>query len=542
MALDGLILHSLLHNIAKQCPFKVNKIQQVGEHHYLFHAYNQQRFTLLLVLDAQSARFCLTTQGLSQTHQSSFLTSLKKYCEGATCTSITQHGLDRWFQMEFETTNDVFEKIKVTLYVELMGQYTNAILVNQDNVIIDAHTKIYPDKNSSRFIMSHSPFQKIQSQSKYQLSEPNLKEKIDSWMNVEGVSPLLAKELEYRMHTHENMDDVINECLTSQTLFVNPKQLKQFHVIPLKHLHTPFESNEIHAMMQHMYTQQEHVKNIKAITQDIGKVILRELKKQRNKLVKLEDELSSTSNATYFKHLADYCMSYAYLIKKGDTQLSVPSFEDEDIIVSIPLQPHLSGIDNANAYYRKVQKLNQSIHHIHEQISLTKNMIEYLESCELALSFASVDEALQIKEELVAQRLMKSNKTPSKPSKKQPMKLLKYEAPDFTIFIGKNNIQNDYLTFSFAAKNDMWFHVKDAPSAHVLLKTSEPLNETMIRTAANLCALYSKYAHSSSVEVMYTQISNIKKVPKAPLGLVNVKNYTTIFIDPDASILEHLKR
>lgn len=542
MALDGLILHSLLNNIAQQCPFKVNKIQQVGEHHYLFHAYNQQRFTTLLVLDAQSARFCLTTQGLAQTHQSSFLTSLKKYCEGATCTSITQHGLDRWFQMEFETINDVFERIKVTLYVELMGQYTNAILVNQDNIIIDAHTKIYPDKNSSRFIMSHSPFQKIQSQSKFQFNEPNLKDKIDSWMNVEGVSPLLAKELEYRMHCNENMDDVIQECLSSQTLYVNPNQFKQFHIIPLKHLQIPFESNEIHTMMQHMYTQQEHVKNIKVITQDIGKVILRELKKQRNKLIKLEDELSSTANATHYKNLADYCMSYAYLIKKGDTELSVPSFDDENIPVTIPLQPHLSGIENARAYYRKVQKLNQSIHHIHEQMNLTKTMIQYLESCELALSFASVEEALQIKEELVAQRLMKSNKALSKPSKKQPMKLLKYESNDFTVFVGKNNIQNDYLTFTFASKHDTWFHVKDAPSAHVLLKATAQLNETMIRTAANLCALFSKYSQSSSVEVMYTQISNIKKVPKAPLGLVNVKNYTTIFIDPDANILKHLKR
>jgi predicted ribosome quality control (RQC) complex YloA/Tae2 family protein len=540
MALDGFILHSLLKNIALQCPFKVNKIQQVGEHHFLFHAYAVQRFNINLVLDAQTARITLTHQSLPQTHQSTFLTSLKKYCEGATCTHIIQDGLDRHFKMIFDTTNDVFEKIKVTLYVELMGQYTNAILVNESMQIIDAHTKIYPDKNSTRYIMMHSAFQPIKSQDKLSVSDPRINEKTDSWMEIEGCSPLLAKELEYRFHLNEKISDILNLCLDSQTLYISESDPKIFHVIPLLHTQSLFQEGEIHKMMGQMYALKEHQKNIKVLTQDISKVITKELKKQRSKALKLYDDLISTSKSQDFKTWADYCMSYAYLVKKGDVLLEVPSFDDENINVSIPLQPHLSGIENANAYYKKASKMNQSIVHIHEQMSLTQTMITYLESCESALEFASIDEALQIKDELVAQKLMRSKTAPVS-KKKQGFKILHYVEDDFSIYVGKNNIQNDYLTFNFAHKHDFWFHVKDAPSSHVILRTQKGLNEHMIRTAANICANYSKYSKSSSVEVMYTSISNIKKIPRAPLGLVSVKQYTTIFIDPDQGILTSLK-
>lgn len=541
MALDGFILHALLHDIAAQCPFKVNKVQQVGEHHYVFHAYSTHRFSLLLVLDAQSSRFVISHETFSQTHQSSFLSSLKKLCEGATCTHVIQNGLDRHCQLLFDTTNDVFEKIKVSLHIELMGQYTNAILVNEQHVIIDAHTKIYPDKNSSRFIMTHALFQPIPKQAKLSIQDPHLFEKMTSWMDIEGCSPLLAKELEYRSHMSEDMNNVLHSLMTSTTLYVSEHDSRYVHVIPLTHTQSSFKHGECHTMMQQLYAQQDHHKNIKALTQDISKVIARELKKQRLKLVKLDNDLSATHRREELKAWADYCMSYAYLVKKGDSELIAPSFDDETVHVHIPLQPHLSGIENANAYYRKVQKLNQSIQHILEQQTLTQTMITYLESCENALEFASVEEALQIKDELVAQKLMRAKVTSKPKTKKQPVKLLRYIGDNYTIYVGKNNIQNDYLTFDYAHKHDLWFHVKDAPSSHVVLRTKHEISEDMIRTAANICANYSKHALSSSVEVMYTPIANIKKIPKAPLGLVSVKNYTTIFIDPDKSILTALK-
>lgn len=541
MPIDGFILNALLKNIALHCPFKVNKIQQVGEHQYVMHAFASQRFSILIAVDAQSNRVQITKQVTTQTHQSSFLTSLKKYCEGATCIEVTQSGYDRHFKMVFDTTNDVFEKIQVTLHVELMGQYANAILVNKESRIIDAHTKIYPDKNSSRFIMVHAPFQPIQSQVKVKIDDPEIFIKISHWMDIEGCSPQLAKELEYRSSMGENLNEVFNHLQHSQTLYVNQQDTQKFHIIPFLHSQTGFIEGDCHTLMHQVYSNLDHQRNIKTLTQDIEKIITRELKKQRLKIQRLNDDLKATEKSYQLKVWADYVMTYAYKIKKGDAQVIVPSFDDETIEVKIPLQPHLTGIENANHFYKKFQKQNSSIHYIHEQIELTETMIEYLESCEMALSFANIQEAMQIKEELVLARLIKSNKVSPSKTKKSLVKILHYVGDDFIIYIGKNNIQNDYLTFKFAMKNDLWFHVKDAPSAHVILRTQKPLNETMIRTAANLCANYSKHSLSSSVEVMYTNISNIKKIPKAPLGMVNVKQYTTIFIDPDKSLLLKLK-
>lgn len=538
MTLDGFILHALLKDIRQACPFKINKVQQVGQYHFAFHAFAKQRFTLYLVLDPQSSRFVITHDVFTQTHQSPFLTTLKKNCEGAICTQVLQSGMDRHFHLVLNTTNDVFEKIQMRLYIELMGAYTNAIMVNEHNTIVDAYTKIYPDKNSQRFIMNHAPFQPIPTQSKIQFNDPQLREKISSWMDIEGCSPLLAKELTFRSHMQENIIDVLHTCANSTTLYVNERQ--QFHVIPLLHTNSNYTSGECHSMIQRVYAQQDLQKNIKVLTNNIAQSITRELKKQRLKALKLESDLLTSHKSETYRLWADYCMTYGNSIKKGDQHIIAPTFEDETQTITIALQPHLSGIENASAYYKKAAKLKQSIHHIHEQLALTHTMITYLESCESALTFANIEEAMQIKEELSAHKIIQTKRCDKPKPKKYMWRILCYKDPDFSIYIGKNNIQNDHLTFTFAHKNDYWFHVKDAPSSHVILKTPKELNETMIRTAANLCALYSKHAQSSSVEVMYTTISNIKKVPKAPLGLVSVKHYVTIFIDPDKTILPSL--
>lgn len=538
MTLDGFILHALLKDIIALCPFKINKVQQVGQYHFAFHAFAKQRFTLLLVLDPQSSRCVITHDTFTQTHQSPFLTTLKKVCEGATCTRVQQSGMDRHFFLELNTTNDVFEPITMRLVVELMGAYTNAIVINADNVIVDAFTKIYPDKNSQRFIMNHAPFVAIPPRDKIHYDDPHLLDKKVTWMDIEGCSPLLAKELEYRFHMQENIMDVLHACAHSTTLYVNEKQ--QFHVIPLLHTNSSYTANECHQAIQHVYAHKDLQKNIKVLTQNMSQIIGRELKKQRLKFLKLESELQTSQQSETYRLWADYCMTYGNTIKKGDQRLTVPTFEDETQSLTITLQPQLTGIENANAYYKKASKLKQSVHHIHAQLALTQTMITYLESCENALSFANIEEALQIKEELIIHKIMHAKRSEKGKPKKQMWRILRYTHTDFTIYVGKNNMQNDYLTFSFAHKQDYWFHVKDAPSAHVILKTSHTINETMIRTAANICALFSKFAQSSSVEVMYTSIANIKKVPKAPLGLVNVKNYTTIFIDPDNTILTSL--
>ena len=275
MAIDGFILNALLKNIAMQCPFKVNKIQQVGEHHYVMHAFSSQRFAILIALDAQSNRIQLTQQATTQTHQSSFLTSLKKYCEGATCNEITQSGYDRHFKMVLDTTNDVFDKIQVTLYVELMGQYANAILVSEDDKIIDAHTKIYPDKNSSRFIMVHAPFQPIQSQAKVKIDDLEILSKITHWMDIEGCSPQLAKELEYRSTLGEDMKDVFYQLQHSQALYVSQQDSQKFHIIPFLHYQTSFNEGECHEMMHQVYSNIDHQRNIKALTQEIGRASCR---------------------------------------------------------------------------------------------------------------------------------------------------------------------------------------------------------------------------------------------------------------------------
>ncbi len=538
VALDGILLHRYQQSIKKHVPLKVNKITQPSDNEIIFHCFAKKKIYLYVSLHAQTNRIqLLENESEKSSHSTNFLMLLKKYAEGGSIVSFEQVGFDRIIHVTLEKRNDLFELQQTTIAIELMGKYANMILIDQNRKIIDALYRIAPYQNSKRIIIPTAKYEVMESLDKKSPLQYTNEPSDQLLENFEGFSPILAREFDYRIRNNEYYHTILQTILSSNTLFVAKEKPSIFHAIPLTHTTLTFESFDLHDGLTHIYQHLDHKKRVKDITNNVAKIINRELKKARNKKEKLEQEVKKVSDASTFQEYGDYCFMFASSIQKGATSFKATHFEDQREL-TIALDPKLSAIENGQLYYKKYQKLVSSLPHLQKQIDIVNEKIHYFSLLEEQLTYCNVHDAMEIKEELSSLGFFAQEKQKKKTKSKAPNITTIPFDDDTTIYVGKNNIQNDYVTFKLASKKDTWFHTRHHHGAHVVVSSNRILEEKHIRAAAMLAAYYSKARHSSSVEVMYTKVANIKKIPQAPKGLVSVLSYQSLFIDPDESIIE----
>jgi predicted ribosome quality control (RQC) complex YloA/Tae2 family protein len=274
------------------------------------------------------------------------------------------------------------------------------------------------------------------------------------------------------------------------------------------------------------------------VTNEMDKLAKNEIKKSEKKIKKLQEELSLAKDAIIYKYYGDLLLTY--MQGKKITEDVVEVFDEvEEKSVQIAYDKRYDLYYNANLYYKKFQKSKVAIVKISEQIDLCEENIEYFTSVKYHLSKADVIVASQIKEELTNLGYFKKYQRPIKKSNKKNKKdapkaykplMIKYK--DNVIYVGQNNLQNEYLTFKIADKNHMFFHVQQGAGAHVVL-ASNHIDDELKRFVANIAAYYSLHSMSSTVPVNYTLVKNIKKIPGGKPGKVIINNYKTIYVDPD---------
>ncbi|MFQ7059173.1 MAG: NFACT family protein [Turicibacter sanguinis] len=233
-----------------------------------------------------------------------------------------------------------------------------------------------------------------------------------------------------------------------------------------------------------------------------------------------------------------------YQIDRGSSTIRVQNFYSEHLEpMDIQLEPMLSASDNAQKYFQKYNKAKNAVNYILEQIELTEVEISYFETLLIQIETASLKDAYEIKEELENAGYLRKRQTKKRKSNGKPSIEKYLSSDDVEIYVGKNNLQNDYLTHKLARRHEWWFHAKDMPGSHVLVRSdADELSETTIRTAAQLAAYFSKGRLSSSVPIDYTRVRHVKKIPAAHLGLVTYENQKTIYIDPDEAFIMNLKK
>lgn len=545
MAYDGIMMSRVVENLQSQLERgRINKIYQISQYELLFHMRSQSsNMKLLMSIHPMYARLQLTSLSFpTPPSPNAFTMLLRKHLEGAYLESVKQIQLDRIVDMTFIGTNELKDTVKYHIYIEIMGKHSNVVIAHDNNKIIDCLKRVSPSMNSQRILQPGATYQFPPMLDKKNPLTSSY-EKTDNFTRTyQGFSPELSREVLYRIDQGESFQDIMKMLKESNTLFIHKLMDKEyFHMIPLLHLQCPYYEYPLFDGLDKHYDFIDQKDRIKQQTSDLAKYIQNEYQKNLSKLHKLEKTLFDSQNSDEYRIKGDLLFANLHLIQRGQKEITVDNYYD-DTKMTITLDERYDGKTNANRYYAKYQKAKNSLHHLNEQIHLTKEEIDYFDSLMTLMENASYYDALEIKEELENLGYLKKKKTKQVYRKKNKLHIETYLTKDnITIYVGKNNLQNDYLTFKMASRNDMWFHVKDMPGSHVVVH-SEELNEYTIRLASKIAAYFSKGKHSSSVPVNYTQIKTLKKPQGAKPGQVILNHYSTIYIDPDDSFLNEINK
>ena len=540
MAFDGMFLRQIVKQLQPLQGARINKIYQISDTEILFILKGHVKYQLMISCHSSYNRIHLTDhQYPTRTTPSNYIMVLRKHLEGGTVLSIEQVSLDRYLIINVANRNEIGDRITLQLYVELMGKYANLILVNEGR-ILEALKHIPPYENTRRIIHPGAMFKPTDSQDEkvdpYSLDDVSSGENL--FEKLIGFSPLLSNEFQYRMNNGQSYRDILAQVDRSESIFISKVKGEEiFHCIPLTHLQVPATEMEICAGLDYIYFAKEERERIRQQTGDLFKFTRREIRKCENKLDKLNASLEEALNCDIWRQYGDALYANSSAVTKGKSEITLQDYEGNSL--TVPLDPKLDLKGNARKCFQKYRKGTNGQKYISEQIQQTEDNLAYFQALQIQLEQADFLTAGEIRQELEDNGYLRGRKTVRKKKKVSEPSYTKLPYGDHIIYIGRNNIQNDFVTFKKAARNDTWFHVKDMTGAHVVITTPEP-SEEEIRLCAQIAAYYSRARKSSSVPVNYTQIRQLKKIPGSKLGLVSMKQYNTIYIDVDEEYIEKI--
>ena len=540
MALDGMLLAGIASSLDQLEKAKIGKIQNLSDEEIMFSTHGPKGSHKLLVnVHSNTNRLYLSRrQPEFLPTPTNFVMVLRKHISQGIIESIEQAGFDRILKIRIAGHNELGDAVHYNLYAELMGKYANLILTRaSDDVIIDCLKRIPVYENSKRLLHPGAVYALPPKEIKQNpLKEVTLDLETSLVRQVEGFSPQLSREYIYRMHEGQSFEDITRELLSSDRLYVYSKD---FHILEMKHLQEQPRVFELMDGLDHLYAQNEQKIRIQQQAGDVFKAVDKELRRLDKKLPKLEASLQASLDYDKYRIYGDLIFAYMHQIGR-QPDIVLQDFETGRD-VKIPLDQRFDAKTNANLYYKKYRKAKRSLDILSEQIDQCRQDIEYYSQLQEQLKHCSAEDALEIREELVKNRILRQEKGSFRKKKNKNPHVLHLALEDAYIYVGKNNLQNQYITHKLSRKEDLWFHVKDYHGSHVLLKCSSPTEE-LIRLCAMLAAWFSKGRDSSSVPVDYTTVSNLKKVPGSKIGFVTMKSYKTIYIDPAAAFIEEAIR
>lgn len=535
MPCDGIFIHHLTVELKDLlCGGKINKIIEPSNLDIILQirAKNQDgkilNHQLLISSSLDMPRIYITNKKYTSLDiPKNFCMVLRKYIERGVILDICQYQNDRLILIKIASNNELGDSNLYTLAIELMGRNSNVILLDKDEIIIDAMRKLPPNEDVTRLIIPHAKYQ-------YPTSESSINpfELSDNDIYDESLLQGVCKQVRFTIKNHNiSIVDYLNN--TIKPTIYNLDKKYDFYILPLEGYNVVKNNfNTISEMLDVYYNEYKQIYTDKA--KALKKVVKNKITHFVTKLDNLEKDLEDANKNLVFNKLGVLLQANLYKVSKGMKKVIVEDFIDNSGEIEINLDEMLDPGKNLKRIFQKGKKAKNAIDMVQIQIDLTNKEIAYLDSIYSQIDFASPIDLDEIRDELVKNKYIKQQKL-QKPKNKK-INITKYYINDNTILVGKNNIQNDYITHHLAKSYDWWFHVKDAPGSHVVFKMPSPeyvLTEQDIRYCANLAASFSKASTSSSVPVDYLQIKYIKKIPGTKGCEVTYTNQKTIYIDPD---------
>lgn len=533
MAIDGILIHHLVNELKEKLENgRINKIIQPNQNDLVFQIHNFKTYNLLISISFNYPRVYLINEK-PQAPQNPFNLCMvfRKYIERGIIKEIQQIDNDRIILLKIENKNEMGDTVIYNLIIELMGRTSNLVLTYPNNQIIEVMRRHFPqDLGTSRIMIPKATYQFPVSNSNINpFEKPNTD--ISDVNNLQGVSKQHKNEIIELGSVSEFINKPINPTIISTE---TKKFFSPYALISINGSKKSYAS--INEMLEAYF--KENTKQENPDYKNLQKVITQKLNILYNKIQNLEQDLENSKKHLNDLELGQLLQTYLYLIKKGMKEIELTSFDGNSTYL-IKLDPLKTPIENMQKYFKSYKKSQNAQIHLKKQLEITNNEITYLQTIQSQLNFVNPQEMEEIKLELIENGYLKENKNKKKIKNSSLKNILTYDTPYGIIYVGKNNLQNNFLTNKFAKKDDYWFHVKDQPSAHVILSTDN-LCEENIRICAHLAALNSKYEKSSSVCVDYTMVKNIKKVPGIPGCFVTYSNQRSIYIDPSYDDLNKL--
>ncbi len=499
-----------------------------------------------------------------------FCMLLRKHIGSGRVVRIWQPGLERVIRFEIEHYDEMGDLRRKELILELMGKHSNLIFCDENGTIIDSIKHISAQTSSVREVLPGRPYFIPQTQEKYDplhTSKEEFCQKVFSkpmplskalYSTYTGLSPVIAEEICFRSSVESDQSAVSIPALEQLHLFTIFTHLmedvaeKNFSpVIIYDETHTPVEFSpfplsmyadyetqtfdSISEVLEQYYRMKSTVTRIRQKSSDLRRIVGTALDRTRKKYELQAKQLKDTEKRDKYKVYGELLHTYGYEAEPGAKQLTVLNYYTNEEI-TIPLDETLTAQENAGRYFEKYGKLKRTYEALSGLIEETKSDLAQLESIQTFLDMAlSEADLVQVKEELTEAGYIRRKNTGKK--EKVTSKPFHYRSADgYDIYVGKNNYQNDELTFHFAAGNDWWFHAKGAPGSHVIVKANgEELPDTTFEDAARLAAYYSKNRGSSKVEIDYIEKKHVKKPNGAKPGFVVYYTNYSMAIEPDIS-------
>ncbi|MBC5685186.1 NFACT family protein [Roseburia sp. NSJ-9] len=570
MAFDGIttncIMQELNHLLAGQ---RISKIAQPEREELLFtfKALNEGSNRLLISANASLPFLYMTKENkTSPLNAPNFCMLLRKYIGNGRISAISQPSMERVLCFTIEHLDEMGDPAVKYLYVEIMGKHSNIIFCDKDGQIIDSIKHVSGQMSSIREVLPGRPYFIPAQQDRFdpwQIAKEQFVEQILKkpcsvtkaiYTSLVGFSPFIATELAYRSGLDaddstaaltqadvERLYDVFRSLLQdlsdgnfSYGIYYDPVTgaPKEFAPIPLT-IYSDMEYktfSSISEVLEAFYAQRNKHTVIHQKSTDLRKIVSIHLERDRKKYLLQKKQLADTEKKDKYRIYGEMLHTYGYAASPGDKSIEVTNYYTNEPFV-IPLDPTLDAMENAKKYFDKYAKLKRTGNALSSYILETENEIKHLESIETSLSIAETEGDLAaIKEELQEYGFIKkhSGKKTNRISKSQPLHFV--DDNGFHIYVGKNNYQNDQLTFKFATGNDWWFHAKQMTGSHVIVKSeNKELPDSTYEYAAALAAYYSSGRDNEKVEIDYLQKKNVKKPNgSAPGFVVYYTNYSLV--------------
>ncbi|MCK1160045.1 NFACT family protein [Streptococcus uberis] len=548
MSFDGFFLHYLTEELSdKLLNGRIQKVNQPYERELVLGVRNhRQNFKVLISAHPVFGRIHLTDSNFQNPQvPNTFTMIMRKYLQGAVIESFKQIDNDRIIEIGVSNKNEIGDDIKATLIIEIMGKHSNIILVDRNqNKIIESIKHVGFTQNSYRTILPGSTYiepPKTGAKNPFTIEDEPLFE----ILQTQDLSPKNLQKLFQGLG--RDTANQLAERLTTDKLKAFRQFFKQkvsphltqnaFSAVPFSDSGQSFE--QLSELLDYYYLEKAERDRVSQQASDLIHRVQNELDKNRLKLRKQEAELKATENAEDFRQKGELLTTYLSLVPNNKESVTLDNYyTGEPLTISLDLA--LSPNQNAQRYFKKYQKLKEAVKHLSGLIEETKQSIHYFESVEYNLSQANLDEIEDIREELVQAGFMKRRATDKRHKRKKPEQYLASDGKTI-ILVGRNNLQNEELTFKMAKKGELWFHAKDIPGSHVIIKDNLNPSDEVKTDAAELAAYFSKGRYSNLLQVDMIEAKKLHKPSGAKPGFVTYTGQKTLRVTPEKEKIDQMK-